>query len=48
MQVKTRVKAGGTNRNYNETLVRVLKPTQGLKVKTQIKAGQMTWLPGQW
>ena len=31
MQVKTRVKAGAMNRN--ETLVRVQKPTQALKVK---------------
>ena len=39
MQVKTKVKAGGLTLNHNETLVRVQKPTQGLKVKTRIKAG---------
>ena len=41
MQVKTRVKTGGTDRNHNETLVRVQKPTHGLKVKTGIKAGRI-------
>ena len=39
MQVKTRIKAGGMPFNHNETLVRVQKPTQGLKVKTHLKAG---------
>ena len=39
LQVKTRVKAGSTDRNHNETLVRGQKPTQGLKVKGHIKAG---------
>jgi hypothetical protein len=39
MQVKTRIKASGTERNHNETLVRVQKPTQGLKVQTGLKAG---------
>jgi hypothetical protein len=42
LKVKTRVKAGLRTipTNHNETLVRVQKPTQGLKVKTKIKAGQ--------
>ena len=39
MQVKTRVKAGGMPFNHNETLVRVQKPKQGLRVKTHVKAG---------
>ena len=42
MQVKTRVKADGTDRNRNETLVRVQKPTQGLKVQTGLKAGNIS------
>ena len=41
LKVKTHIKAGLTMRgaNHNETLVRVQKLTQGLKVKTNIKAG---------
>lgn len=39
MQVKTCGKAGGLIENHNETLVRVQKPTPGLKVKTHIKTG---------
>jgi hypothetical protein len=40
MQVKTRVKAGGTRiGNHNETLVRAKGQTKGLKVKTRVKAG---------
>jgi hypothetical protein len=39
MKVKTRVKDGGTERRHNETLLRVQKPTQGLKVKSHIRAG---------
>jgi hypothetical protein len=39
MQVKTRIKAEGMPKNHNEARVRVQKPTQGLKVKTGIKAG---------
>ena len=39
MKVKTKIKDESTERNHNETLVRVQKPTQGLKVKTNIKAG---------
>jgi hypothetical protein len=42
MQVKTRVKAGGTDRNPNETLVKTKQPTTGLKVKTRVKAGLRT------
>jgi hypothetical protein len=45
MQVKTRVKAGGMPFNHNETLVRVQKPPQGLKVKTNIKAGAPYYFP---
>ena len=45
MKVKTHSKAGGTDRNHNETLVRVQKPTQGLKVKTHIKAGRLAGFP---
>jgi hypothetical protein len=41
MQVKTRIKAGGMPFNHNETLVRVQKPTQGLKGKTHVKAGAL-------
>jgi hypothetical protein len=41
MQVKTQVKAGGIIENHNETLMRVQKPAQGLKVKTHIKAGAL-------
>jgi len=39
--MKTRVKAGGVFQNHHETLVRIQKPTQGLKVKTNIKAGSL-------
>ena len=39
MQVKSRVKADSVAFNYNETLVRVQKPMQGLKVRSHIKAG---------
>jgi hypothetical protein len=39
MQVKRQIKAGGIVDNHNETLVRVQKPTQGLRVKTHVKAG---------
>ena len=41
MEVRAQVKAGVDDMplNPNETLVRVQKPTQGLKVKTHIKAG---------
>src|SRR5262249_37045913 len=39
MQVKMQIKAGGRQTQHNETLVRVQKPTPGLKVKTGIKAG---------
>lgn len=46
--MKTSVKAGGTDCNHNETLVRIQKPTQGLQVKTGIKAGKVAWVPGQW
>jgi hypothetical protein len=42
MQVKTRVKDGGTERSHNQTLVRVQKPTQGLKVQTGLKAGNIS------
>ena len=38
MQVKTKVKAGGTI-NHNQTLVREREPRQPLKVKTHVKAG---------
>jgi len=49
MQVKTKVKAGGTPMNHNQTLVRDRnratadthhrEPRQLLKVKTKLKAG---------
>ena len=39
MQVKIRIKSGGLKLNHNETLVRVQKPKQSLKVKSHIKAG---------
>jgi hypothetical protein len=39
MKVKPQGKAGLVGVNPNETLVRVKKPTQGLKVKSHIKAG---------
>jgi hypothetical protein len=38
MEVKTQGKAGLSGVNHDETLVRVQKPTTGLKVKTHIKA----------
>ena len=41
MQVKTKIKAGGMPFNHNETLVRIQKPAQGLKVKTGVKAGNI-------
>jgi hypothetical protein len=40
MKVKRKVKAGDEYTQPNETLVRVQKPTPGLKVKTNIKAGR--------
>jgi hypothetical protein len=40
MKVKTRGKIGVSGVNHNETRVRVQKPTPGLKVKTNIKAGR--------
>ena len=43
MQVKTKVKADGIVENYNMTPVRVQKPTQGLKVKSNIKAGNLAF-----
>jgi hypothetical protein len=39
MQGKTQRRAGGTDRNHHEPLVRVHKPTQGLRVKSNLKAG---------
>jgi len=41
MQVKTKIKAGGTSwgTNHNETLVRAKGQPKGLTVKTGIKAG---------
>ena len=39
MQVKTRVKAGGSSLNHNETLVRAKGQAPGLTVKTRVKAG---------
>jgi hypothetical protein len=36
MKTKTNLKAGGLNRNHNQTLVR---DSRGLKVKTGVKAG---------
>jgi hypothetical protein len=45
MQVKTRVKASVVNGNYTDSLVRVQKPTKGLKVKTRIKAGRLLNFP---
>jgi hypothetical protein len=39
MQVKTRVKAGGSSLNHNEALVRAKGQTKGLTVKTRVKAG---------
>src|SRR5947209_20568716 len=38
MKVKRKVKAGDEHTQHNETLVRVQKPAQGLKVKTHVKA----------
>ena len=39
-----RVKAEGGPSKHNEAVVRVQKPTQGLKVKTKIRAGtDITW-----
>lgn len=39
MHVKAGTGDGALPQNHNETLVRVQKPTQGLKVKTNVKAG---------
>ena len=44
MQVRSRLKAGGTDRNHNETLVRGQKHTQGLKVKTGLKCGRVAYV----
>lgn len=42
MKTKTRVRAGGINLNYNETLVRDAPKTKALRVKTKVKAGRIT------
>jgi hypothetical protein len=42
MQVKTRVKAGGSGMNHTETLVRAKGQIKGVKVKTRVKAGGVT------
>jgi hypothetical protein len=42
MKVKSQGKTGVSGVNHDETLVRVQKPTTGLKVKTHVKAaGQL-------
>ena len=53
MQVKTKLKAGCLSLNHNQTLVRDgaqatagTRPQaagQGIKVKTRVKAGMITW-----
>jgi hypothetical protein len=40
MQVKTKIRAWLAGTNLNKTLIWMKKPTQGLKVKTGIKAGR--------
>ena len=39
MKTKTNVKAGVSNLNHNETLLRDIPKARGLKVKTNVKAG---------
>lgn len=39
MKVRTKVKAGGTGAQHNETLVRGIDRAKGLKVRTKVKAG---------
>jgi hypothetical protein len=39
MKTKTRIRAGGTRYQHNETLVRDAAKSQGLKVKTHVRAG---------
>jgi hypothetical protein len=43
--VKAQGKIGVSGVNHDETLVRVQKPAQGLKVKTKIKAGRALHQP---
>jgi hypothetical protein len=40
MKTKTRIRAGALSINHNETLVRDPIKSQGLKVKTRVKAGK--------
>lgn len=40
MKAKTRVRAGALTSNHNETLVRDAAKSQGLKVKTCVRAGK--------
>jgi hypothetical protein len=44
MKVKTHVRAGGIRlTNHNETIVRDKGKGKGLKVKTRVKAGMLTY-----
>jgi hypothetical protein len=42
MKTKTRVRAGLSGANHNETLVRDLPKATALRVKTKVKAGALT------